>query len=56
MGKGEALEPSEPITDPETSAEDIRRLLGKDDALIALWNGLTTIAVPTPAMAEMWRK
>jgi hypothetical protein len=46
VGKGKVLELSEPITDPETFAQDIRRLLGKDRALISLWNGLTTIAVP----------
>jgi hypothetical protein len=27
-------------------AQDIRRLLGKQNALLSLWNGLTTIAVP----------
>lgn len=46
VGSGKVLELSEPITDPETFAQDIRRLLGKRDALLSLWNGLTTIAVP----------
>ena len=46
LGEGRVLELSEPVTDPETFAQDIRRLLGKDRALISLWNGLTTIAVP----------
>jgi protein-tyrosine-phosphatase len=46
VGKGEIIELSEPVTDPETFAQDIRRLLGKERALISLWNGLTTIAVP----------
>lgn len=46
LGKGKVLELSEPVTDPETFAQDIRRLLGKDNALFSLWNGLTTIAVP----------
>jgi hypothetical protein len=27
-------------------AQDIRRLLGKQNVLVSLWNGLTTIAVP----------
>lgn len=45
-GKGKVLELSEPVTDPETFAQDIRRLLGTQNALISLWNGLTTIAVP----------
>lgn len=46
VGSGKILELSEPITDPETFAQDIRRLLGNRDALLSLWNGLTTIAVP----------
>jgi hypothetical protein len=46
VANGEVIELSEPVTDPETFAEDIRRLLGKEHALISLWNGLTTIAVP----------
>ena len=46
LGSGKVLELSESVTDPETFAQDIRRLLGKENALIGLWNGLTTIAVP----------
>lgn len=46
VGKGRVLELSEPVTDPEIFAQDIRRLLGKRNALLSLWNGLTTIAVP----------
>lgn len=46
LGKGKVLELSEPVTDPETFAQDIRRLLGKENVLMSLWNGLTTIAVP----------
>jgi protein-tyrosine-phosphatase len=45
VGKGKVLELSEPVTDPETFAQDIRRLLGKQN-VVSLWNGLTTIAVP----------
>ena len=45
-GKGKVLELSEPVTDPETFAQDIRRLLGTQNALLSLWSGLTTIAVP----------
>jgi hypothetical protein len=43
---GKVLELSEPVTDPETFAQDIRRLLGKRNSLLSLWNGLTTIVVP----------
>jgi hypothetical protein len=46
VGKGKVLELAEPVSDPETFAQDIRRLLGKEKALLNLWNGLTTIAVP----------
>jgi protein-tyrosine-phosphatase len=45
VGKGKVLELSEPVIDPETFAQDIRRLLGKQNGM-SLWNGLTTIAVP----------
>jgi len=45
-GKGRVFELSEPISDPETFAEDVRRLTPKNDFLISLWNALTTIAVP----------
>ena len=46
VGNGKVLELSEPVSDPETFAQDIRRLVGKRDALLSLWNGLTTIAAP----------
>ena len=46
VGSGKVLQLSEPVSDPETFAQDIRRLIGKQNALISLWNGLTTIAVP----------
>jgi hypothetical protein len=46
VGSGKVLELSQPVTDPETFAQDIRRLLGKHNSLLSLWNGLTTIVVP----------
>ncbi len=46
VGNGKVLELAEPVTDPEMFAQDIRRLLGKQNVLVSLWNGLTTIAVP----------
>jgi hypothetical protein len=46
VGDGQVLELSEPVTDPEMFAQDIRRLLGKQNVLLSLWNGLTTVAVP----------
>jgi hypothetical protein len=46
VGNGKVLELAEPVSDPETFTQDIRRLLGKRNALLSLWNGLTTIVVP----------
>lgn len=46
VGNGKVLELAEPVSDPETFAQDIRRLLGKQNSLFSLWNGLTTVAVP----------
>jgi hypothetical protein len=46
VGSGRVLELSEPVTDPETFAQDIRRLMGKQKVSISLWNALTTVAVP----------
>ena len=46
VGRGKVLELSEPVTDPETFAQDVRRLLGTQNVFINLWNGLTTVAVP----------
>ena len=34
------------MIDPETFAQDIRRLIGPEKAYISLWNALTVIAVP----------
>ncbi len=61
LGKGRIIELSDPITDPETFAQDIRRLLDRDKSrddrdkvLISLWNALTTVAVPyrSPGSSE----
>ena len=46
VGNGKVLELAEPVSDPETFAQDVRRLLGKRNALLSLWNGLTSIVVP----------
>jgi protein-tyrosine-phosphatase len=46
IGSGKVLELGEPVADPETFAQDIRRLLGKEHSLISVWNGMTTLAVP----------
>ena len=46
VGKGRVIELAEPVGDPETFAQDVRRLIEKDKVLIGLWNALTTIAIP----------
>jgi len=45
IGKGRIIELSEPIADPETFAQDVRRLIENKDIRMSLWNALTTIAV-----------
>jgi protein-tyrosine-phosphatase len=53
LGSGKVLELSEPVTDPEMFAQDIRRLIGNENVLMSLFNGLTTIAVPYREHGEM---
>lgn len=45
VGKGRVLELSQPVLDPETLAQDIRRLIPKDKIELSLWNALTTVAI-----------
>jgi hypothetical protein len=45
-GKGRIIELPGPVIDPETFAQDIRRLIDKDKVEISLWNALTVVAVP----------
>jgi hypothetical protein len=52
VGNGKVLELSEPVSDPEVFAQDIRRLIGTQNVLLNLWNGLTTIAVPYAQAGE----
>ncbi len=47
VGSGRVIELSEPVIDPETFAQDIRRLLGKQKLSMSLWNAITTLAVPS---------
>ena len=46
VAKGRIIELPGPVIDPETFAQDIRRLIGPDEVDISLWNALTVIAVP----------
>jgi hypothetical protein len=46
VGNGLILELAEPVTDPETFAQDVRRLMSNRDLPMSLWNALTTIGLP----------
>jgi hypothetical protein len=43
IGGGRIIELPEPIADPETFAEDVRRLLPREEVWFRLWNALTTL-------------
>ena len=45
LGKGRIIELQEAVSDPETFAQDIRRLIDNRRIHISLWNALTTIGV-----------
>lgn len=45
LGKGRVIELRESVSDPETFAQDIRRLMKEPDVLLSLWNALTTIGL-----------
>jgi len=46
VGKGRVVEFSGHIADPETFAQDIRRLMSRERTPVNLWNSLTTLVVP----------
>jgi len=48
VGKGRVIELGEPVTDPETFAQDIRRLMEKQRIPVSLWNSLTTLVAAYP--------
>jgi hypothetical protein len=48
VGKGRVIELGEPVSDPETFAQDIRRLMEKQYVPVSLWNSLTTLVVEYP--------
>jgi hypothetical protein len=45
VGKGRVIELGEALTDPETFAQDVRRLMAKEQIPVSLWNSLTTLTV-----------
>jgi hypothetical protein len=48
VGKGRVIELGEAVTDPETFARDVRRLMVKQRIPVSLWNSLTTLATAYP--------
>lgn len=48
VGKGRVIELGEAVTDPETFAQDIRRLMVKQRIPVSLWNSLTTLVAAYP--------
>jgi hypothetical protein len=48
VGKGRVIELRGPLSDPETFAQDIRRLMAKQQIPLSLWNSLTTLVVEYP--------
>jgi len=48
VGKGRVIELGEAVTDPETFAQDVRRLMTKEQIPVSLWNSLTTLVVSYP--------
>ena len=45
IGKGQIVQLGDPAGDPESFAQDIRRLVDNSKIVISLWNALTTVAV-----------
>jgi protein-tyrosine-phosphatase len=52
VGKGRVIEMREAVTDPETFAQDIRRLMVKKNIPVSLWNSLTTLVVEYPGQRK----
>lgn len=48
VGKGRVIELGEAVTDPDTFAQDVRRLMVKQNIPVSLWNSLTTLVVAYP--------
>jgi hypothetical protein len=48
VGKGRVIELGEVVTDPETFAQDVRRLMVKQRVPVSLWNSLTTLVAAYP--------
>jgi len=46
MGKGKVIELAQGVADPGGFSSDVRRLLGRENLPISLWNASTTIAIP----------
>ena len=47
MGRGKVIELADGVGDPGAFSKDVRRLLGKENLPISLWNASTIIAIPS---------
>ena len=47
-GKGRVIALKDAVVDPETFAQDVRRLMVKENVPVSLWNSLTTIVAAYP--------
>ena len=48
VGSGRVIQLKEAVADPETFAQDVRRLMVKANVPVSLWNSLTTLAAAYP--------
>ncbi|HVM74223.1 MAG TPA: hypothetical protein VMT75_01190 [Candidatus Saccharimonadales bacterium] len=48
VGKGRVIALKDAVIDPETFAQDVRRLMVKENVPVSLWNSLTTIVAAYP--------
>jgi hypothetical protein len=46
QGKGQVIELTTPVTDPDAFAMAMRQVLGPDRRVIDIWNGITVLAAP----------
>jgi hypothetical protein len=44
VGKGRIVEHRDPPANPDTFAQQVRQLLGRDNRVLQMWNGITVIA------------
>ena len=48
LGEGRVIEVLQAIADPNAFALEMRQVLGRDERVIDIWNGITVLTVPVP--------